>query len=252
MSSGEAVRWDGETAASLAALLRVPEVVLLESTPSTLDVAHERAGAGAAAGTLVLADRQTAGRGRAGRRWTSEPGAGIWLTLVERPHDASALGPLPLRLGMQAARALEPFAESRVRLKWPNDLQVHGRKLAGILVEARWRDGTLDWLAVGMGVNVRAPRGVPGAAGLVRARRRLDALVPLVPALREAVGRAGPLSSDELAEYATRDVAAGRRCVEPLEGTVRGIAPGGELLVSTGSEVALARAGSLRFAGEDG
>ena len=251
MSASEA-RWEGESASSLARRLGVPELVLLDSTPSTLDVAHARAAEGAAAGTLVLADRQTAGRGRAGRRWASDPGAGIWLTLVERPRDTAMLGALPLRLGMHAARALDAFTSSPVRLKWPNDLQVDGGKLAGILVEARWRDGALDWLAIGMGVNVRVPSDVPGAVGLARAGDRIEPLAALVPALREAARCTGALTPAELAEYATRDAAAGRRCVAPLEGTVQGIAPGGELLVLTGSEVALARAGSLRFVEEEG
>jgi BirA family biotin operon repressor/biotin-[acetyl-CoA-carboxylase] ligase len=248
---GDGVRWDGESAQSLRARLGVPEVVLLESTPSTLDVAHERASGGAPAGTLVLADRQTAGRGRAGRRWTSEPGAGIWLTLVERPGAGDALGALPLRLGMHAARVLDRFAEAPVRLKWPNDLQVGGRKLAGILVEARWRDGAVDWIAVGLGVNVRAPADVPHAAGLARAASRLEPLAALVPALHAAASTEGPLSGAELAEYASRDAARGRRCVEPLQGTVQGITAEGELVIDTGGATALARAGSLRFAEDD-
>ena len=245
------VRWEREDARALAARLGVPRVVLHDSVSSTLDVAHEAAAAGAPAGTLVLADRQTAGRGRAGRRWSSGPGAGIWLTLVERPRDGAALGALPLRLGMAAAAALDPFAGAPVQLKWPNDLQVSGRKLAGILVEARWRDGAPDWIAVGMGINVRAPEGVADAVGLARAVSRLEPLAAVVPALRAAAAREGPLAPDELAAYARRDAARGRRCVEPLEGRVEGIAPGGELIVDTGAATALARAGSLRFAEED-
>jgi BirA family biotin operon repressor/biotin-[acetyl-CoA-carboxylase] ligase len=245
------VRWEGETASALASRLGLPEVVLLDEVSSTLDVAHERAAEGAVAGTLVLADRQTAGRGRAGRRWTSEPGAGIWLTLVERPASAAHLGALPLRLGMAAARALDPFAAAPVQLKWPNDLQVAGRKLAGILLEARWRDGQPDWIAVGMGVNVRAPADVPDATGLARAPSRLEPLAALVPALRTAASVEGPLTTAELAEYASRDAARGRRCVEPLRGTVQGVAPGGELMIDTGGATALARAGSLRFVEDD-
>ena len=251
MTMAAAVRWEGQSAAALASRLGVPAVVLLDEVPSTFDVAHERAGAGAPAGTLVVADRQTAGRGRAGRRWTSEAGAGLWLTIIERPADAANLGALPLRLGMAAARALDPFAEAAVQLKWPNDLQVAGRKLAGILVEARWRDGALDWVAVGVGVNVRAPAGVPDATGLPRAPSRLEPLAAVVPALRAAAALEGPLTPAELAEYAARDAARGRRCVEPVRGTVQGIAAGGELVIDTGGATALARAGSLRFEEDD-
>src|SRR5690606_31208987 len=77
-------RYDGVPAAALAARLGVPRCVALDVTGSALDVAHALGEAGAPAGTLVLADRQTAGRGRLGRRWESPAGTGIWLTLLER------------------------------------------------------------------------------------------------------------------------------------------------------------------------
>ena len=84
----------------LARELGLPAVEIFETVGSTLDVAHERAAAGAAAGTLILAEEQTAGRGRQGRSWTSEPGAGIWLTLIERPKDRASLDVLSLRVGL--------------------------------------------------------------------------------------------------------------------------------------------------------
>ena len=77
---------------------------------STLDVAHTLAADGAAAGTVVIADAQTAGRGQRGRAWQSERGAGLWLTLIERPSDASALDVLSLRVGLALAPALDPNA----------------------------------------------------------------------------------------------------------------------------------------------
>ena len=242
--SERAVRYDGQTADNLARRLGVPEVVLFEQVGSTLDVAHERGASGAPAGTLVLADEQTAGRGRQGRTWVSQPGAGIWLTLVERPRDAAAVGVLSLRLGLAAAAALDPMADHPIRVKWPNDLYVDNRKLAGILVEARWREGVLDWLAVGFGINVQVPLGVP-AASLRAGVSRLDALSCLVPALRRAAMEAGPLRDEELRTFAGRDYARGRRCREPVEGTVIGIDAGGALLVEGQGGVHTVRAGSL-------
>jgi BirA family biotin operon repressor/biotin-[acetyl-CoA-carboxylase] ligase len=97
-------------------------VELLESTTSTLDVAHRLAADSAPAGTLVIANEQTSGRGRGGKEWQSPPGAGLWLTLVERPVDTSGLGVLSLRVGLAAAEALDRFATEPIRLKWPNDL----------------------------------------------------------------------------------------------------------------------------------
>ncbi|MDQ3996739.1 MAG: hypothetical protein M3303_06940, partial [Gemmatimonadota bacterium] len=84
-------RYDGEAAGEIAHRLGVPHVVLYDSVGSTMDAAHSLAEAGAAAGTLILADGQTAGRGRQGSAWVSAPGRGIWLTLVERPADGSGL-----------------------------------------------------------------------------------------------------------------------------------------------------------------
>src|SRR5439155_1397721 len=76
---------DGRASADLADLVAVPRVLAFAEVPSTLDVAHDLAARGAPAGTLVLADSQSAGRGRLGRVWRSEAGAGVWLTLIERP-----------------------------------------------------------------------------------------------------------------------------------------------------------------------
>jgi BirA family biotin operon repressor/biotin-[acetyl-CoA-carboxylase] ligase len=238
------VRYDGRTEAELARTLALPRVVIFDSVTSTLDAAHGLAEAGAPAGTLVLADRQTAGRGRAGRSWTSEAGAGVWLTLVERPADSEAIDVLSLRLGLAAAGALDEFAPSPVALKWPNDLYVGRDKLAGILVEARWREGRPEWLALGVGINVSPPLGLPAAA-LRPGTRRTDVLRALVPVLRAAASAAGPLSAGELAEYAKRDWAHGRRCREPVAGVVTGIGARGELLVGTAEGTVAVRGGSL-------
>lgn len=210
-----------------------------------MDVAHARARLGAPAGTLVLADRQTAGRGRGGRSWASHAGAGIWMTLLERPADPAALEVLSLRLGLRAANALDAFADAPVQLKWPNDLHVAGRKLAGILVEARWRDARPEWVAIGFGLNVVAPAGVPSGTGLRDGTRRLDVLEVLVPALREAAAARGPLGPEELAAWAARDLARGRRCSAPAHGVVRGITPAGELVVAAEQGDVALRGGSL-------
>lgn len=226
-------------------MLGLPRVVLLESTTSTLDVAHRLAAEGAASGTLVIANEQTAGRGRGGKTWASAPGAGLWLTLVERPNDTSGLDVLSLRVGLAAARALDRFAAEPIRVKWPNDLYIEYGKLAGILVEARWRESSLEWVAIGLGVNVRAPEGVPGSAWLEPDSNRLDVLSELVPGVRVAVGEKGPLHKAEMEEFAARDLARGRRCVTPALGRVAGITPTGELLVTLADSVASFRSGSL-------
>ncbi|MEP6857696.1 MAG: biotin--[acetyl-CoA-carboxylase] ligase [Gemmatimonadales bacterium] len=226
-------------------MLDVPRVELLESTTSTLDVAHRIAAEGAPAGTLVVANEQTAGRGRGGKSWQSSPGTGIWLTLIERPASSSGLEVLSLRIGLAAAEALDRFAPEPIRLKWPNDLYVDRGKLAGILVEARWREGSVEWVAIGLGVNVSAPLEVQNSAGLEPGTDRVDVLGELVPALRAAALVKGPLDATEREEFNARDMARGKACVQPAIGRVAGITPTGELLIALADSVVPFRSGSL-------
>jgi BirA family transcriptional regulator, biotin operon repressor / biotin---[acetyl-CoA-carboxylase] ligase len=236
---------DGYSAAELASEMGLPAVELLETTRSTLDAAHRLAGEGARPGTLVIADQQTEGRGRSGARWSSAPGAGLWITLIERPADGSGIEVLSIRAGIHAARALDRFAAEPIRLKWPNDLYVGKGKLAGILIEARWRESRLEWVALGFGVNVAMPADVAGAAGLDAGTRRIEVLAELLPGLRQAAAATGELTARELTEFDTRDLARGHQCIEPAQGTVRGISPSGELLVALADTVARFRSGSL-------
>ena len=245
----DTTRYDGHHGEALARALDAPQVILFDSTASTMDEAHALAASGAPAGTVVLADRQTAGRGRGGNRWESERAQGIWMTVIERPNDSRAVDVLSIRLGLRAGRALDRYAASPIRLKWPNDLYVGDRKLAGILVEARWRSSRIDWVAVGIGVNVLQPTTVPNAAALRPGTDRVEVLAELFPAVRAAANARGPLTPEELREFAARDLAVGRTCVDPASGEVRGINESGELLVDTGAGVRAFRGGSLIFGG---
>jgi len=237
--------YDGIGADELRALLHVPRLALYDEVSSTLDVAHRLAAEGAPAGTLVLADQQHAGRGRLGRRWESAPGAGIWLTLIERPSDPDAIRVLSLRLGLHAARALDRYTPSVVRLKWPNDLYVRDGKLAGILVETRWRDERIDWVAIGFGLNVRRPENVPRSAALEASSQRAAVLATLVPALRTAAASRGVLSAAEIDGFAERDMARGRPCREPARGIVQGIDARGALVIRTDGGTVTQTSGSL-------
>ena len=123
----------------------------LRSTSSTNDRARELAAAGAPHGTLVTAEAQTAGRGRQGRGWSAPAGRALLMSVVLR--DEHPL--LPLAAGVAVAAACGPAA----RLKWPNDVQLDGRKVAGILTEARPQEG---WAVLGIGVNVAVrPEDLP-------------------------------------------------------------------------------------------
>jgi BirA family transcriptional regulator, biotin operon repressor / biotin---[acetyl-CoA-carboxylase] ligase len=239
-------QYDGESVETLAARWQLPAVHAFDEVGSTLDVAHARAPT-AETGTLILADEQTAGRGRHGRRWMSAPGAGVWLTLIERPSDARALDVLALRCGLFAAEALDDLAATSVRVKWPNDLYVGDRKLAGILIETRWRGTAPEWVAIGFGLNVIAPDIATGA-GLVAGATRIAALDRLVPALRRAAAASRHLSENELTRWRARDISIGRISTEPIAGVVQGISATGELLIATDGHVSAHRSGSLTFA----
>ncbi|HEY2162911.1 MAG TPA: biotin--[acetyl-CoA-carboxylase] ligase [Gemmatimonadaceae bacterium] len=243
--AGGIVRYDGASAGELVSRLALPRVELLETVSSTQDVAHELAAVGAPAGTLVLANQQTSGRGRHGRQWISNAGAGVWLTVIERPTDPASADVLSLRVGLALAHALEQFATDRVDLKWPNDVYSAGRKLAGVLAEARWRDGAIEWVAVGVGINVVAPNDEPRAIGLAAGTMRLAVLRAAVPLLRAAAAAQGHLTESELADFGARDIAVGQGCVQPIVGRVAGIDRTGALLINTGSRIAAVRAGSL-------
>jgi len=121
-------------------------------TDSTNERAKELAAAGAPHGTIVTADEQTAGRGRQGREWISEPGSALLLSVILRDLDERH-SLLPLATAVAVCEAAEACAPVACTIKWPNDVWVDRKKLAGILVEGRPQAG---WAVVGVGLNVSA------------------------------------------------------------------------------------------------
>lgn len=141
-------------------------VVYLPQVGSTQDVARQEAVAGAPEGTVVLADEQTAGRGRFGRSWVSPPGRSVHLTLVLRP-DAARLRTLGIIAPVAVARAVEALADLRPAIKWPNDVVVNQRKLAGVLIESEAVGNQVAFALLGIGVNVNLEVAAhPEIAGL--------------------------------------------------------------------------------------
>lgn len=250
--------WFGADGEALEAVLGLPRVVAEKEVGSTMDIAHAIAADGAPAGSLVIAESQSAGRGRSGKSWISPPRSGLAMTLVERPRDSDGVDVLSLRVGLHLAPKLDRWSQEIVMLKWPNDLYVSGRKLGGILIEARWRGGRLDWVAIGIGVNLVVSDGMTslvkqsevGPIGLHDVNP-LELLGELVPAVRAAAFATGPLGSDELHEFARRDFSRGKKVIEPLQGVARGISSAGELLVEGDEGVSACRSGSLVFANDD-
>lgn len=211
------------------------------ATGSTNDEAKRLARDGAPEGTAVVAAAQTQGRGRMGREWES-PRGGAYVSCVLRPTLApSALTALPLAAAVGVARGLETLG-MEVRLKWPNDVESGGRKLAGILLEMAAEADRVEWVVVGCGINV-AGTPYPGAAcvrDVVPAgAAEVGALVldGIAAAYRDLLARGfEPLRE----EYEARSSLAGRdvRVKDPAgsmvaEGRVEGIGQDGSLVLGT-------------------
>ena len=218
-------------------------------TDSTNERAKELATAGAPGGLVVTADEQTAGRGRRGREWFAPPGSCLLYTALRRAFTAQEGTLLPLAVPLAVCEAAEGVAPVRCQVKWPNDVWVEERKVAGVLVEARPEEG---WAVIGVGLNVAIPQddfppelretaisllpteaenGLPpeGASGI---RRSLEAL-------NESLGRWVRESDDEVLDaYRARDALTGRRISwegGAAEGVAMEIDERGHLVVEKGN-----------------
>jgi BirA family biotin operon repressor/biotin-[acetyl-CoA-carboxylase] ligase len=211
-------------------------------TDSTNSRARELAGAGAPGGTVVTAAEQTAGRGRRGRIWTAPAGSALLYSAIVRPLERRhALLPLAAALAAcEAAECLESGVECRI--KWPNDIWVAERKLAGILIEARPQDG---WAVIGVGLNLAiAPEEFPPE---LRETATSLGSAPSAEAAREALDESLGAWVDATAEeilsgWATRDALRGREISwEGGSGVADGVSETGDLLVlvAGGDRVAL-------------
>jgi BirA family biotin operon repressor/biotin-[acetyl-CoA-carboxylase] ligase len=231
-----------------------PPVYYYERVSSTMDVLHELAGRGAQAGTAIVAGEQLEGRGSRGRQWHSPPG-GLWLSVLFRPAAPAGLEVTSIRVGLAVADAVDPLAEQPVELKWPNDLMLGGRKLGGVLCEARWQGDALGWIAVGVGMNVRnrIPEELISVAcslGASRPSISLESVAARVLAsLRQLDLGAGTLTPLELERFAGRDWLRGKGLRQPVDGTVSGLREDGALLVrpSQGPAIPI-RSGPLELA----
>lgn len=220
-----AVLWEGRSAAGWARRFSVPTVEVHARIGSTSDRALALARAGSPLPALVLADRQSAGRGRRGRRWLSDTPLGLWFT-VARAWEGGEVGALSLRVGLAAARAVELVARGlRVGVKWPNDLFVDGRKLGGILCE---RADGIVLAGIGLNVNqnrrdlplglVPAPTSVLLESGRTAQRGRLlDAVMKTLAQVWACPGPSIPPA--ELKALEARSALRGR--VLSVDGAVR-------------------------------
>lgn len=229
---------------------------------SSNDVVLERATAGAATGLVVGAELQTAARGRRGRVFDARPGLGLWTTtLLPPPGDPGNAPRLSLLAALATAEAIEEAAGVAATVKWPNDVRIAGRKVAGVLVEARSRGRVLHAVA-GIGVNVHHRPGefppelaetaisVETAAGRPVARGVL--LAALLGRLESWVSRDAAGEVHLPSAWAVRDELAGRDVLvetdgRRIEGHGEGVAEDGSLkLVVPAEGTLLLRAGETR------
>lgn len=130
-------------------------ILAYRSVQSTNDIAATQAEHGVVEGTIVVADQQTKGRGRLGRTWFSPPGTGIYLSIILKPKFPSEDAPgLSLMTALALAESLESFCPKGLKIKWPNDVLLGGRKVAGILTELSAEKNKISHVIIGVGINV--------------------------------------------------------------------------------------------------
>jgi BirA family biotin operon repressor/biotin-[acetyl-CoA-carboxylase] ligase len=125
------------------------------SVGSTNEFAYRRASQGEKEGILVIAEEQTKGKGRKSRQWDSPFNKGLWFSLILRPELSAAMaGIVPYLAGVSVAEAVENFLGLKPDVKWPNDLLLNGRKFCGILSEVEFENGQINFIILGIGINV--------------------------------------------------------------------------------------------------
>ncbi len=234
---------------------------VVEETASTIDLAWEWLDEGTPEGAVVIAGRQTAGRGRLGRAWASPPG-GLWMSVIARPGMSSAAaGRLGIGLAVAAAEGMREATGAAAKVKWPNDLVVAGRKLGGILVETRLEGDTIAAAVLSLGLNVNvSPSALPEevrdtAVSVSEMTGRAHHLAPIAARILERLECLWPevtaLGTDLVRRWEKLDEFHGLEVeVATGDGLVRGLDAGlglgGELIVTTeGGERSVA-AGEVR------
>ena len=216
-------------------------------TDSTNRVAMELGHSGEPEGAVVLAEEQTAGKGRAGRAWQSERAAGIYVTLLLRPRLAPVQAPLLTMLaGLSARAAVQAQTGLTVDLKWPNDLFLAGKKMGGILTEMHAEPGQVRFVIVGIGLNVNQEK-FPGELNAIatslrtetgRMQSRLELLVRLLREFESGYNRFLAEGATSVVERfaAISSYTRGKRVrvtngKDSFAGVTAGLSPEGLLLV---------------------
>jgi len=231
------------------------DVRWLRSTTSTMDVAAKLAHEGAPHGVVIAADEQTAGRGRRGTTWVSPPGAGLYFSFISRPPSGADL--ITLAAGVAVREGIRAATGLAADLKWPNDVIVDRRKLAGILAEGVAIGSPGQAVVIGVGVNVQAAAYPPEIAAratslegeLGKAVDRAMVLTEILTALGDRLATLERRPGDILQAWrAASPNAVGTRVEwDGKHGTTAGVDDRGALLVKTTAGVERIIAGELRW-----
>ena len=231
------------------------DVRWLRSTTSTMDVAAKLAHEGAPHGVVIAADEQTAGRGRRGTTWVSPPGAGLYFSFIARPSAGADL--ITLAAGVAVRQGIRAATGLAADLKWPNDVIVDRRKLAGILAEGVAIGSPGQAVVIGVGVNVQAAAYPPEIAAratslegeLGKTVDREMVLTEMLVALEDRLATLERRPGDILQAWrAASPNAVGTRVEwDGKHGTTAGVDDRGALLVKTTAGVERIIAGELRW-----
>ena len=229
-----------------------------ESLNSTSDTCIEKAKSGEPAGLAILAERQTSGRGSRGRQWQSLAG-NLNLSILLRPNlPAAEAGIFPLLTGIAAADALSSFlpVEAAPQLKWPNDVLLNGAKLAGILIDAAPQGQFLDWLVIGIGINLLHAPEIPGKpattlkahGGEATPRDAANRLLQELDFWLDAFATSGPAAIIDAWQLRAHPIGT-KLTVQTAErstaGSYAGLSPKGELLLHVENRIERFQTGEI-------
>ena len=217
---------------------------------STNENARDLAATGFPAGTIVTADAQSSGRGRQGRSWIAIAGTAVLYSALLRPLEPRHRV-LPLAAAVAVAEAAEAAATVHCQIKWPNDIWIESRKVAGILIEARPEDG---WAVIGVGINVNTdPGDFPAEIKKTAGSLGPEVSVPeTLSALNERLGHWVDAEEKEVLEAVRRrDALKGKKVTwDGGEGVAEGIDDVGNLIVNIGGEPISLGAGEVHLSVE--
>ena len=212
-------------------------------TSSTMDMAKQAIRDGAAEGTIVIADHQTAGRGRLGRKWLSPPDSSILLSIILHPN-LEQLPRLTMVAALAVARSIEKLTGLEPVIKWPNDVLIDGKKVSGVLIESDVQGDTVNYAIVGIALNVNLdPSSIPEiletATSLKQVLGRevsrfhvLESLLGEFEKLYQALRRGEPIDSEWRRRLETLGKKVAVRCGDELkEGYAESVDDEGNLLL---------------------